>query len=70
LLRVGVTIAELAEAIRQHWQVETNNHLRDVSLREDEMRSKKRVYKKQWQESELWQPPSWRKPSVRTKKPN
>jgi predicted transposase YbfD/YdcC len=32
---------ELAQAIRQHWQVETNNHIRDVSLREDEMRSKK-----------------------------
>ena len=44
---------ELAQAIRQHWQVETNNHIRDVSLREDEMRSKKRVYKKQWRESEL-----------------
>ena len=44
---------ELAQAVRHHWQVETNNHIRDVSLREDEMRSKKRVYKKQWQESEL-----------------
>ena len=44
---------ELAQAIRQHWQVETNNHLRDVSLREDKMRSKKRGYKRQWQESEL-----------------
>lgn len=46
---------ELAQAIRQHWQVETNNHIRDVSFKEDELRSKKRVYKKQWQESELWQ---------------
>ena len=44
---------ELAQAIRNQWQVETNNHIRDVSLREDEMRSKKRIYKKQWQESEL-----------------
>ena len=44
---------ELAQAIRGHWQVETNNHIRDVSLREDKLRSKKRVYKKQWQESEL-----------------
>ena len=44
---------ELAQAIRQHWQVETNNHIRDVSLKEDELRSKKRVYKKQWPESEL-----------------
>lgn len=39
---------ELAEAIRQHWQVETNNHLRDVSFREDKMRSKKRGYSKPW----------------------
>jgi predicted transposase YbfD/YdcC len=45
---------EIAEAIRRHWQVETNNHIRDVSFREDEMRSKKRGYKKQWQELELW----------------
>ncbi len=44
---------ELAEAIRNHWQVETNNHLRDVSLKEDKMRSKKRSYSKQWQKSEL-----------------
>jgi predicted transposase YbfD/YdcC len=44
---------EVAQAIRRHWQVETNNHIRDVSLREDKMRSKKRDYKKQWQESEL-----------------
>lgn len=40
---------ELAEAVRGHWQVETNNHLRDVSLQEDKMRSKKRSYNKQWQ---------------------
>lgn len=37
---------EIAEAIRKHWQVETNNHLRDVSLREDKMRSKKRICSK------------------------
>ena len=40
---------ELAQAIRLHWQVETNNHVRDVSLQEDKMRSKKRDYSKQWQ---------------------
>lgn len=40
---------ELADAIRRHWSVETNNHLRDVSLKEDKMRSKKRNYNKQWQ---------------------
>jgi len=39
---------ELAEAIRLHWQVETNNHIRDVSLQEDKMRSKKRSYSTQW----------------------
>ncbi len=61
---------EIAEAIRRHWSVETNNHIRDVSLREDRMRSKKRVYRKQWQASELWQQLFYRKQSVRTKKPN
>ena len=30
---------ELASAIRNHWSVETNNHIRDVSLREDENRT-------------------------------
>lgn len=44
---------ELAQAIRRHWQVETNHHIRDVSFREDQMRSKKRVCKRQWQASEL-----------------
>jgi predicted transposase YbfD/YdcC len=39
---------ELAHAIRGHWQVETNNQIRDVSLQEDRMRSKKRGYSKQW----------------------
>jgi predicted transposase YbfD/YdcC len=37
---------ELSQAVRLHWQVETNNHLRDVSLREDDLRSKKRNYSK------------------------
>jgi len=40
---------ELSEAVRLHWQVETNNHLRDVSLKEDKMRSKKRSCSAQWQ---------------------
>jgi predicted transposase YbfD/YdcC len=39
---------ELAQAVRRHWSVETNNQIRDVSLKEDEMRSKKRIYSKQW----------------------
>ena len=61
---------EIAEAIRRHWQVETNNHIRDVSFREDRMRSKKSVYRKQWQKLELWQRLFYRKQGVRTKKPN
>lgn len=32
---------ELCQAVRFHWQVETNNHIRDVSLKEDHLRSKK-----------------------------
>ena len=32
---------ELAEAVRRHWAVETNNYIRDVSLQEDKMQSKK-----------------------------
>ncbi|HRH41899.1 MAG TPA: ISAs1 family transposase [Pyrinomonadaceae bacterium] len=39
---------ELAQAVRLHWTVETNNQIRDVSLQEDKMRSKKRIYSKQW----------------------
>lgn len=61
---------ELAQAVRNHWAVETNNHIRDVSLREDEMRSKKSVYKKQWQASEQLPRLFYRKQSVKTKKPN
>ncbi len=38
---------EIAQAVRGHWQVETNNQIRDVSLKEDELRSKKRNYSKQ-----------------------
>lgn len=41
---------ELAEAVRKHWSVETNNHVRDVSFKEDKMRSKKRNYSKQWRD--------------------
>ena len=35
---------ELAAAVRNHWTVETNNHLRDVTFKEDSLRSKKRNY--------------------------
>ncbi len=34
---------EIVEAIRNHWQVETNNHIRDCTLKEDEMQTKKRI---------------------------
>jgi predicted transposase YbfD/YdcC len=37
------TYEELSQAIRRHWQVETNNHIRDVTLKEDQLRSKKNV---------------------------
>jgi len=40
---------ELSRAIRGHWKVETNNHIRDVSLKEDKLRSKKRSCKELWQ---------------------
>jgi len=36
---------EYFEAIRNHWSVEVNNHIRDVSLREDKFRTKKNDYK-------------------------
>lgn len=32
---------ELYCAVRRHWQIETTNHIRDVSLQEDRLRSKK-----------------------------
>jgi len=34
---------QLCRAVRNHWSVETNNHIRDVTLREDHLRSKKRM---------------------------
>ncbi len=40
---------EICQAVRQHWTVETNNHIRDVSLKEDKMRSKKRNCSAQWE---------------------
>ena len=45
---------ELTAAVRFHWSVQTNNHLRDVSLKEDKMRSKKSCYSKQWERAEPW----------------
>lgn len=37
---------DIFNAIRRHWSVEVNNHLRDVTLNEDHMKSKKRKYKR------------------------
>lgn len=34
--------AGLCVAVRNHWSVETNNHIRDVTLAEDKLRSKKK----------------------------
>lgn len=39
-------------AIRNHWSVEVSNHIRDVSLREDQLRTKKRQLPASWQQSE------------------
>ena len=33
---------ELCEAVRGHWQVEVNNHVRDVTFAEDDLRTKKK----------------------------
>lgn len=34
--------SELCQAVRNHWRVETNNQIRDVTFKEDALRSKKR----------------------------
>ena len=62
--------AELCGAVRNHWAVETNNHLRDVTLREDQMRSKKRRPSACWQASGLWSHRSYRQQGVLIKRPN
>ncbi|EAY25486.1 ISPg2, transposase, putative [Microscilla marina ATCC 23134] len=33
------------DAVRNHWSVEVNNHIRDVTLNEDQLKSKKRQFK-------------------------
>jgi predicted transposase YbfD/YdcC len=33
---------QLSQAVRGHWQVEVNNHIRDVTLAEDDLRTKKK----------------------------
>ena len=37
---------ELFTAVRKHWSVETTNHVRDVSLKEDRLRTKKTMFQK------------------------
>lgn len=39
---------EYFDAIRNHWSVEVINHVRDVSLKEDHFRTKKKLLQKQW----------------------
>ena len=42
------TPVEYFHAIRKHWSVEVNNHIRDVSLSEDDLRTKKSLLQKLW----------------------
>lgn len=44
------------QAIREHWGVETNNHLRDVTLKEDQLRTKKTALQRPWLLPGLWSP--------------
>ena len=39
---------ELCHAVRGHWSVEVNNHIRDVTFAEDNLTSKKSIYHAQW----------------------
>lgn len=40
---------EYFEAIRNHWSIEVNNYCRDVSLKEDKLRTKKSLLQDYWQ---------------------
>lgn len=70
LANQSANYAELCLAVRHHWSVETNNHLRDVTLREDQMRSKKRRPTASWQASGRWSRRSYRQPGVSIKRPS
>ena len=35
------SLIDYFKAIRNHWSVETTNHIRDVTLQEDQLRTKK-----------------------------
>lgn len=39
---------EYFEAVRNHWSIEVNNHYRDVSLQEDQLRTKKSQLQGSW----------------------
>lgn len=43
---------EYFQAIRNHWTIEVNNHYRDVSLKEDHLRTKKSLLQGYWPLSE------------------
>lgn len=42
------------EAVRNHWSIEVNNHYRDVSLKEDQFRTKKSLSLTYWLVPERW----------------
>ena len=42
------------QAIRGHWSVEVKNHIRDVTLREDKLKTKKSLLQKFLRDSEHW----------------
>lgn len=46
LLDKTQTAVEYFDAIRNHWSVEVNNHIRDVTLSEDDLRTKKSLLQK------------------------
>jgi len=43
---------EYFQAVRNHWSIEVNNHYRDVSLKEDQFRTKKNLLRGSWQQLE------------------
>lgn len=49
---VSKNALEYFQAIRNHWSVEVNNHYRDVSLKEDQLRTKKSQLRGYWRISE------------------
>lgn len=51
-----VNATQYFDAVRSHWAIEVNNHYRDVSLKEDQFRTKKKLLPESWQVSE---PLSW-----------